>query len=65
MRHAMRNARVAALATAPVKGFRLQSRETLELDHLGAVDNRRFFLINEDDRMVNSRRVRKLNARAR
>jgi uncharacterized protein len=55
-------ARVAALATAPVKGLRLQSRETLELDRLGAVDDRRFFLINESDRMVNSRRVRKLSA---
>ena len=51
-------ARVAALATAPVKGLRLQSRDMLELDRLGAVDDRRFFLINEDDRMVNSRRGR-------
>lgn len=55
-------ANVAALATAPVKGLRLQSREALQLGSTGAVDDRRFFLIDHDDRMVNARRIRKLSA---
>jgi hypothetical protein len=55
-------ARVAALATAPVKGLRLQARDALALDTIGAVDDRRFFLITDEDRMVNARRIRKLSA---
>lgn len=55
-------ARVTELATAPVKGLRLQSRDALQLETFGAVDDRRFFLIDENDRMVNARRIRKLSA---
>ena len=55
-------ARVTALSTAPVKGLRLQARDALQLSAIGAVDDRRFFLINEDERMVNARRLRKLSA---
>lgn len=55
-------ARVTALATAPVKGLRLQSRDAVALERFGAVDDRRFFLINDEDRMVNNRRARKLSA---
>ncbi|HWD70057.1 MAG TPA: MOSC N-terminal beta barrel domain-containing protein [Solirubrobacteraceae bacterium] len=53
-------ATVTALFTVPVKGLRLQSREALRLETTGAVDDRRFFLITHDDRMVNARRLRML-----
>jgi uncharacterized protein YcbX len=55
-------ARITALATAPVKGLRLQPREALRLETFGAVDDRRFFLIDKSGRMVNARRIRKLSA---
>jgi hypothetical protein len=55
-------ARVTALSTAAVKGMRLQSRDALRLESIGAVDDRRFFLITDEDRMVNARRLRKLSA---
>jgi hypothetical protein len=55
-------ARITALATAPVKGLRLQARDEVRLHTVGAVDDRRFFLITDEDRMVNARRLRKLNA---
>jgi len=55
-------ARVTALSTVAVKGLRLQSRDALRLESIGAVDDRRFFLITDEDRMVNARRLRKLNA---
>jgi uncharacterized protein len=55
-------ARVTALSTAAVKGTRLQSREVLRLDSIGAVEDRRFFLITDEDRMINARRLRKLSA---
>jgi hypothetical protein len=55
-------ARIAALATAPVKGLRLQSRDAVRLETIGAVDDRRFFLVTDEDRMVNARRLRKLSA---
>lgn len=55
-------ATVTALSTAPVKGLRLQSRDVLQLEAIGATDDRRFFLITEEGRMVNARRLRKLSA---
>jgi hypothetical protein len=55
-------ARIVVLSTAPVKGLRLQSRDALQVDTIGAVDDRRFFLISDEDRMVNARRIRKLSA---
>ena len=55
-------ATVTALSTAPVKGLRLQSRDAVQLETIGAVDDRRFFLITDEDRMVNARRLRKLSA---
>lgn len=55
-------ARVSALASVPVKGMRLQARDELRLEASGAVDDRRFFLVDENDRMINARRVRKLSA---
>ncbi len=55
-------ARITALATAPVKGLRLQPRDAVALDTFGAIDDRRFFLIDHGDRMVNARRIRRLSA---
>ena len=55
-------ARVAGLATAPVKGLRLQPRDELQLSRIGAPDDRRFFLIDDGERMVNARRIRRLSA---
>ena len=55
-------ARITALATAPVKGMRLQSRDELRLETFGAVDDRRFFLVDQNNRMINARRIRKLSA---
>lgn len=50
------------MATAAVKGLRLQPRDAVRLEPFGAVDDRRFFLITDEDRMVNARRLRKLSA---
>lgn len=53
---------VRALATTPVKGLGLQSREAIRLGPLGAADNRRFFLIDQRDRMVNGKQIGALAA---
>lgn len=55
-------ARVSGLASVPVKGMRLQPRHELRLEPFGAPDDRRFFLVDENDRMINARRIRKLSA---
>ena len=55
-------ARITALATAPVKGMRLQPRDELRLETFGVVDDRRFFLVDPNNRMINARRIRKLSA---
>ena len=52
--------RVTALAIAPVKGMRLLARERIDLDRDGARDNRRFYVIDERDRMVNGKTVGEL-----
>ena len=46
---------VVALNVTPVKATRLQSAESISLDADGAAGNRRFFLIDERGRMVNSK----------
>ncbi len=46
---------VTGLAITPVKGTRLRSVERLELGPAGADGNRRFFLIDGRDRMINSK----------
>jgi MOSC domain-containing protein len=47
--------RVTALSFTPVKGLRLQRVEQIELDRSGAVGNRRFFVVDDRDRMINSK----------
>lgn len=51
----MSEARVTALSVTPVKATRVQRVDSVELDETGARGNRRFFLIDERDRMVNSK----------
>lgn len=52
---------VAGLAITPVKGTQLQSVQHVRLDQRGVRDNRRFFLIDEQDEMVNATRLGALN----
>ncbi|HET9719937.1 MAG TPA: MOSC domain-containing protein [Solirubrobacteraceae bacterium] len=47
--------RVTALSVTPVKATRLQQVDSVELDETGARGNRRFFVIDERDRMVNAK----------
>jgi uncharacterized protein YcbX len=51
---------VSGLALTPVKGTRLRAVEELRLDHGGVRENRRFFLIDSQGRMVNGSRLGKL-----
>jgi uncharacterized protein YcbX len=46
---------VTALSVAAVKGTRLRTVEAIELGRTGAAGDRRFFVIDERDRMVNSK----------
>jgi uncharacterized protein YcbX len=52
---------VCGLAITPVKGTRLRAIESVRLDRHGARENRRFFLIDEDEEMVNSTHLGGLN----
>ena len=54
--------RVTGLSIAPVKGTRLQRVEHIELSEHGVRENRRFFLIDEHDRMHNSKTLGDLQA---
>ncbi len=51
---------VTALSITPVKGTRLLPVESVELDERGVRENRRFYLIDERDRMVNGKPVGEL-----
>lgn len=53
---------VRALSTTPVKGTRLQTVDRVVLDAAGARDDRRFFLIDARDRMVNGKHLGELTA---
>ncbi|MFL5823855.1 MAG: MOSC domain-containing protein [Solirubrobacteraceae bacterium] len=52
---------VRRLSITPVKGTRLQEVEVIRLDSWGVRENRRFYLINEQDEMVNSLRLGELH----
>jgi uncharacterized protein YcbX len=52
---------VTGLAITPVKGTRLRPVESVRLDRHGIRENRRFFLIDSDDRMVNATHLGALN----
>lgn len=54
--------RVTALSLTPVKGTQLRSVDSVHLDARGVRENRRFFLIDEKDAMVNATHLGRLNA---
>src|SRR5436305_9607378 len=51
---------VSGLAITPVKGTRLRPVESVRLDRHGVRGNRRFFLIDHQNNMVNSTHLGKL-----
>jgi hypothetical protein len=51
---------VRGLAIAPVKGTRLRAVDRVELGPSGVRENRRFYLIDERDRMINGKHVGEL-----
>lgn len=55
-------ASVCALATTPVKGLRLLPRPAVQLDRRGVIENRRFYLVDERNRMVNGKQIGPLSA---
>ena len=54
--------RITAIGTTPVKGLRLQRRTEVMLTETGAADDRRFFVIDGRNRMVNNKRIASLLA---
>jgi MOSC domain-containing protein len=54
--------RVTALHTAAIKGTRLRSVEEVVLDERGAANDRRFFVIDERNRMRNGKQIGSLQA---
>lgn len=53
---------VSALATAAVKGTRVRAVDQLQLDVTGAEGDRRFYLIDDRDRMLNGKQLGELQA---
>ncbi len=52
---------VSGLAVTPVKGTRLHEVDRIELDVTGARGNRRFYLIDDRDRMLNGKQLGELS----
>jgi hypothetical protein len=52
--------RVSRLLTTPVKGLRIIPRDEVRLGPSGVIENRRFFLVDEGDGMVNGKRLKEL-----
>lgn len=48
---------VAWLTIAPVKGLGLVARDEIALERFGVAENRRFFVVDGDERMVNAKRI--------
>lgn len=55
-----KDVQVTALSVAPVKGTRLQTVDAIQLGQSGARGDRRFFVIDERDRMVNAKTLGEL-----
>ncbi len=53
---------ITALHTAAIKGTRLRSVDEVVLDERGAANDRRFFVIDERDRMRNGKQIGSLQA---
>src|SRR6186997_1888976 len=49
------SSRVAWISVAPVKGLALRQLERCELTEAGIAGDRQFFLVDENDRLVNSK----------
>jgi uncharacterized protein YcbX len=49
------SARVAWISYCPVKGFAIQQLDRCELTEAGVAGDRQFFLVDENDRLVNSK----------
>ncbi len=52
--------RVAWITVAPVKGLALQSLDEAVLERTGVAADRRFYLVDEDDRLLNGKRLGRL-----
>ena len=55
-------ATVTGLAFTPVKGLRLRTVEALEIGERGVIGDRRFYVIDARDRMVNGKTIGELSA---
>ena len=55
-------AHVSGVLVTPVKALRIQRRDAVTLERGGVPENRRFFIIDGDDRMVNGNRLTTLQA---
>lgn len=55
-----KDVRVTALSMTPIKGTRLQVVDAIQLGTAGARGDRRFFLIDEQNRMVNAKKLGEL-----
>jgi MOSC domain-containing protein len=53
---------VSGLSVTPVKSTRLKTVQTVQLGHAGALEDRRFFLIDDGERMINGKQLGGLNA---
>ena len=49
------SARVAWISVSPVKGLALRQLDECELTEAGVMGDRQFFLVDENDRLVNSK----------
>jgi uncharacterized protein YcbX len=56
-----RRIQVAALASTPIKGLRVAARSRIMLERGGVRCDRRFYLVDEDARMVNGKQLGALN----
>jgi uncharacterized protein YcbX len=54
-------ATVSALHTTPVKGLRILARDQVQLTPTGVCENRRFYLVDERNRVVNGKHLDMLN----
>ena len=52
---------VTALGATPIKGLRVVAATSLTLDASGAPDNRRFYLVDDRNRMVNGKNIGELS----
>jgi uncharacterized protein len=56
------SAHVSGLLVTPVKALRILRRDAVTLERGGVVENRRFFIVDGEDRMVNGNRFTTLQA---